>query len=61
MKHDQMFSHAVTLAAAFIANGDIRLTGSTKPDSKAMAMTRDLIETLYEELAETAAKTSHGT
>ena len=53
MTHDQLFSHAVTLAAAFVANGDIRLPrGSTKANSQEMDMTCDLIEALYERLAQ---------
>lgn len=52
MQHERLFDNAVTLAAAFIANGDIRLSGSVRADSTAMAMTRDLIEGLYERLIE---------
>lgn len=50
MTHDQLFSHAVTLAAGFIANGDIRLANTTRADSQAMDVMRDLIESLYERL-----------
>lgn len=57
MKHEQHFDHAITLAAAFVANGDIRLPkGSTRATSEAMVMTRDLIETLYEEIAKLDAE-----
>lgn len=51
MNKEQLFSNAVSLAAAFIANGDIRLSGSTDPDSNAVTMTSELISTLYRELA----------
>lgn len=51
MKHEDLFSHATKLASAFIANGDIRLSGNTRSDTEAMAMTRDLIVTLYEQLS----------
>ena len=61
MKHEQLISHAVTLAAAFVANGDIRLEGNTNEDSKAMAITRDLISTLYAEIASLDAELSPGT
>ena len=51
MTHDQLFSHAVTLAAGFIANGDIRLPrGNTRATSEAMNMIHDLIGNLYEKL-----------
>lgn len=52
MKHEKLFGHAVTLTAAFIANGDIRLSGNARSDSTAMAMTRDLIESIYDRPAE---------
>lgn len=42
---------AVQLAGAFVANGDIRLAGSTREDSEAMDMLNDLITSLYERLA----------
>ncbi len=57
-KHDDLFRGAVALAAAFIGNGDIRLAGSTRADSQAMAQTRDLITTLYEELQQLDAETA---
>ena len=41
---------ATQLAAAFVANGDIRLGGNTRDDSTAMAMLGDLIDTLYAKL-----------
>ncbi len=60
MKHEQLISHAIALAGAFIANGDIRLSGDTRDNSTAMAMTRDLISTLYAELAKIDAGLSPG-
>ncbi|WEJ89321.1 MAG: hypothetical protein P0Y63_29500 [Klebsiella huaxiensis] len=50
---DVAFAHAVQLAAAFISNGDIRLNGSTRPESATFDMTTDLIETLYERIQQT--------
>ena len=47
---EAQFDQAVKLAAAFVANGDIRLGGSTRPDSDAVAMLSDLISTLYAQL-----------
>lgn len=44
---EKLFAHAVTLTAAFVANGDIRCGGSTREDSQAMAQVGDMITTLY--------------
>lgn len=41
---------AAQLAAAFVANGDIRLSGNTREDSTAMAMLGDLLASLYAKL-----------
>jgi hypothetical protein len=49
---EKIFSHAVTIAAAFIANGDIRCGGSTREESTAMAQLSDLLPTLYKVIAE---------
>lgn len=47
MKNAVLFDHAVTMASAFIANGDIRLAGNTREDSQAMDMVHDLVISLY--------------
>lgn len=47
MIDDKIFAHAVTLTAAFVANGDIRCGGSTREDSTAMAQVEDMITTVY--------------
>lgn len=49
-RHKRLFQQAVQLAAAFVANGDIRLEGSTRSDSQAQVMLGDLILSLYETL-----------
>lgn len=49
---EAQFEQAVRLAAAFVANGDIRLGGTTRPDSEAMEMLSDLIGTLHAKLGE---------
>ncbi|MEO8118026.1 MAG: hypothetical protein ABI606_01730 [Rhodoferax sp.] len=48
--NQKQLDRAVELAAAFVANGDIRLAGSTRENSTAMAMLGDLITTLYVKL-----------
>lgn len=50
MVDETRFNQAVQLAAAFVANGDIRLGNSTRDDSQAPAMLGDLIPTLYRTL-----------
>lgn len=50
MQSERLFEQAVQLAAAFVANGDIRLAGSTRAGSQAQAMLADLIPALYETL-----------
>ncbi|MBT0664733.1 hypothetical protein KI809_10520 [Geobacter pelophilus] len=52
MLNEKLFTHAVTITAAFIANGDIRCGGSTRENSQAMAMMGDMITTAYKVLAE---------
>ena len=51
-RQEQRFNQAVQLAGAFVANGDIRLMGSTREDSEAMHMLVDLIGSLYVKLGE---------
>lgn len=50
MQSERRFEQAVQLAAAFVANGDIRLHGSTRATSDACSMLQDLIPALYETL-----------
>ncbi len=50
MQSERRFEQAVQLAAAFVANGDIRLRGSTRTTSDACAMLNDLIPALYQTL-----------
>lgn len=52
MQSERNFDHAVRLAAAFIANGDIRLDGSVREDSQRMQQLADLIDTLCNVLAD---------
>ncbi|KFB95397.1 hypothetical protein GTGU_04699 [Trabulsiella guamensis ATCC 49490] len=47
------YAHAIQLASAFISNGDIRLKGSTRPESDSFEMTMELIETLYQRVQDT--------
>lgn len=51
MQSERRFEQAVQLAAAFVANGDIRLHGSTRTTSDACAMLQDLIPALYDTLS----------
>lgn len=53
---NKRMDRAVQLAAAFVANGDIRMGNSTRPDSTAMAVLDDLITSLYERLLEVEQK-----
>jgi hypothetical protein len=46
MKKEEAFGHAVQLAAAFVANGDIRITGDPSPSSPEMTKLRDLLDSL---------------
>ncbi|WP_310609209.1 hypothetical protein [Limnohabitans sp.] len=50
MQTEKCFDQAVTLAAAFVANGDIRLNGNTGVDAQSQAMLKDLLTTLYQTL-----------
>lgn len=52
MQSERRFELAVQLAAAFVANGDIRLRGSSRTTSEACAILKDLIPALYETLAQ---------
>ena len=54
--NDKRLDRAIQLAAAFVANGDVRLGNSTRNDSTAMAMLDDLITTLYDRLLEVEQK-----
>lgn len=56
MQTEERFAQAVQLAAAFVANGDIRLGRSTGPDSDAQAMLADLIVTLHSTLQRAQAR-----
>jgi len=47
MVDEKIFKHAVTLASAFIANGDIKCGGNTKKNTSPMQLLTDLISTLY--------------
>ena len=47
MTRDQVFAQAVQLAAAFVANGDIRMGNTTREDSVAMEKMTDLICSIY--------------
>lgn len=47
---NQRLDRAVQLAAAFVANGDIRLGNSTRVESQSMVMLQDLITSLYARL-----------
>ena len=46
MQSEKLFDQAVQIAAGFVANGDIRLSGSTREDSMAMDQLADLIPSL---------------
>lgn len=50
MIDEKTFSQAVTLTAAFVANGDIRCGGSTNIGSTATEQVGDMVTTLYEVL-----------
>lgn len=51
-QHDLNFERAISLAVAFVANGDIRLSSNTCEDSTAIAMVKDLVVSLYKVLEE---------
>ena len=50
MQSEKLFDQAVQLAAAFVANGDIRLQGRTDARGQAQEMLGELIASLYETL-----------
>ena len=52
MQSERLFEQAVQIAAAFVANGDIRLAGNTRgwQNSQAQQMLADLIPSIYETL-----------
>lgn len=50
MQTEKRFDQAVRLAAAFVANGDIRLGSDFGLDSDAQAKLADLVTTLYHTL-----------
>lgn len=47
MIDEKIFAHAVTMATAFVENGDIRFDGSTKKDNVAAQMIGGMVESLY--------------
>jgi len=47
MQTEKRFDQAVTLAAAFVANGDLRVGGDLNADTPAMDKLQNLIATLY--------------
>lgn len=59
MKTEKRFDQAVTLAAAFVANGDIRLGTDLSSESDAQAQLADLVETLYCTLERARQKVAH--
>ena len=50
MIDEKIFAYAVTIASAFVANGDIRCGGSTKEGIAAFAQVEDLLPPLYDAL-----------
>lgn len=52
MLNEKTFDQAVTLAAAFVANGDIRCGGNTNQNTMAMDQLGDLLTTLYKVVEE---------
>lgn len=60
MKNDALFAHAVTIASAFVANGDIRCGGNTNENTAAMEMIGDLITTTYRTLERAQAQLESG-
>ena len=52
MQSERLFEQAVQLAAAFVANGDIRLGGNMRgwQQSQAQQQLADLIPSIYETL-----------
>ena len=50
MIDEDLFKNAVTIAAAFVANGDIRSDDNYKEDSRSMLLLQELIPNLYHTL-----------
>ena len=50
MIDEELFNNAVTLAAAFVANGDIRSDDHYREDSESMLLLQELIPNLYHTL-----------
>jgi hypothetical protein len=48
----RVFSHAVTLASAFVANGDIRMGNTTRDKAFATEKVSDLVAAMYSALQE---------
>lgn len=44
---EKLLAHAVTLTAAFVANGDFRCGGGTRKDVTGVLQVEDMITTLY--------------
>ena len=47
MIDEKIFEHAVTLTAAFVANGDFRCGGSTRENSTGALQVGDMLTTMY--------------
>lgn len=47
MLDEKDFALAVTMATAFVSNGDLRLEGTTRKGSQTLSMIEDLIPELY--------------
>lgn len=50
MIDEKDFAHAVTMAAAFVKNGDIRLQGQDRKDPHYFGELRDVVVDLYRSL-----------
>jgi len=47
MIDEKVFSHAVTIATAFVNNGDMRLQGSIREDAQPFCVLEDLVPVVY--------------
>jgi hypothetical protein len=47
MIDEKIFSHAVTIATAFVHNGDLRLQGSIREDARPFSVLEDLVPVVY--------------
>lgn len=47
MIDEKLFSHAVTVASAFVANGDVRWAGTKQTDKMTMGKVEDLVVDFY--------------